>query len=717
MLYPIYCAHMLSQSDRGISFRTLSGKIYTFKSNMTLILALLQKSTGTVSADEIARVVAKEIGVPENTVVDAIDDLVLCGILVDSHEQFLMYHNLSYNPPKYPPVLSLSEVRELTETRPDYITPNPAAVYKDTNALSLPIYSALHERNSCRDFLDVPIEAEKLFAICKVSYSSQLRPVASAGALFPLSVYFINRVSSKQLPAGLYQYDPMKEEILLLPVKLFSEAVQYSLNDSDNIFGAPCIFFICADISRHVKKYADRGYRYTLLEAGHAVQNMTIAVAELGLGGVEYGGFCDEAVKGLFQMPEAVFPLACYAVGYKDVNGKRAESSLQKEREKHIIEKIACNKELGINPYLIEDERFKLSNLQVVVSEFKDACGQVDFGTGAAPSYSSAYVRSIMEVYERYALSHRYFDRLECANKLDQKYLDPQEYVPYSDAQLARNGFARFCKEDLAEWLRGYDINGDCVYVPADLCFDVFRQGRIPYHMANTSGCAAHFDIHVAEKMALLELIERDAIIRNWIYRQTPYRLKREELSDNIKHRLQRYLENGTFIYVLSLPCEYAFTVLVCSVSDAGPPYFVSGAAASFSSVTEAAAKAFDEWEISFVLGGAAENSDIVTPEEVVSPKDHGDLYRYANHNREIDYLLHGQQISVSEVHANQLENVHELSPVFFAYRPFIENAYVVRAFSRELIPINFGYGMVFLDHSKVDRRLLRDNGFPHFFA
>lgn len=717
MLYPICCAYMISQSDRGISFRTLSGKIYTFKSNIALILALLQKSNGIVSANEIARVVAKEMAIPVNTVVDAIDDLVVCGIFADSHDQFSLYHFLTYNPPKYPPSLTLSEIRELTETKSDYIVRQPVAVFKDTKELSLSVYKALHERCSCRDFLDMPVELEKIFAICKVSYSFQLRPVASAGALFPLSIYFINRISSKQLPVGLYQYDPLKEEILLLSTNLIPEAVQYLLNDAENIFGAPCIFFVCADICRHVKKYANRGYRYTLLEVGHAVQNMTIAATELELGGVEYGGFCDEAVKKLFGMPEVVFPLTCYAVGYKDFEEKRAQTFMQKESEKHTIEKIACNNKLAINPYIIENERFKLSNLQVIVSKFKDACGRVDFGTGADPSYSDAYVKSIMEAYERYTLSYRYFDRLECASKLDGKYLDPREYVPYSDAQLARNGFAHFCMEDTVEWLRGYDLNGDDVYIPADLCFDVSSYDNMPYHVANTSGCAAHFDIRMAEKKALLELIERDAIIRCWIYRHSPCRLNNEELPDNIKHRQKCYLENGISISVLSLPCEYAFTILVCSMNDAGPPYFVSGAAASFSSVAEAVTKAFDEWEISFVLGESEGNLDTVIPREVVSPKDHGSLYRDANHNREIDYLLHGPQISVSEVYANQLENIHALSPVFLSYRTFIENVYVVRAFSRELIPINFGYGMDFFSHNKVDEQLLKDNGFPHFFA
>lgn len=71
-------------------------------------------------------------------------------------------------------------------------------------------------------------------------------------------------------------------------------------------FGGALYFFVCADIKHHMKKYANAGYRYTFLESGHVVQNMTIAVGEMGLGGVKYGGFCDEAVKQMLR-PAAPF--------------------------------------------------------------------------------------------------------------------------------------------------------------------------------------------------------------------------------------------------------------------------------------------------------------------------------------------------------------------------------------------------------------------------
>lgn len=717
ILYPVYCAHMLSQSDNELVFRTSSGKLCKFKSNLKLILELLKKSIGTISAEEIAHIVSEKMHIEVSLVRDAIEDLVVCEILMDSREQFLKYHILTYNPPRYPAVLSFSEIEELTQRKPDYITKEPIAVYKDMNALSLPVFEILQNRHSCRSFRREPVELEKLFAICKASYSYHMHPVASAGALFPLSIYLINQLSSQQLPSGLYQYDPQEERLLLLKNSLFLEKLQYSLNDAECVFGAPCIFFVCADISRHMKKYANSGYRYVLLEAGHSLQNMAIAVEELGLGGVEYGGFCDEAVKQLFQMPENVFPLACYALGYEDREEKQLDIFMKKEQTKHIIEKIVRNKSLSIILFSVGNEQFRLLNRQVIVAKFKDTHGRVEYGTGVDPVYGIAYIKAVMEAYERHTLNCRYFDRKECAGKLDGDYLDPNEYIPYSDFQIMENNFTRFSREDMIEWLQGYNLDGSQVYVPADLCFDVPGENGILYHVANTSGCAAHFDIEAAELAALLELIERDAIMKTWFYRQTPNRIKEETLPDDVRLRLQQYREKGVHVHILSLFCEYAYVALVCSIDDDGPPYFVSGAAASFFSVKEAIKKAFDEWEASFTFGGSTEEVEAIVPEKVVLPKDHGTLYRCINHNSKIDYLCHGQEVDISEVNATRLRNIMELFPVFVRYKPFIDGAHVVRAFSKELIPINFGFGMDFYDHSKIDKQLLKNNGFPHFFS
>jgi SagB-type dehydrogenase family enzyme len=49
-------------------------------------------------------------------------------------------------------------------------------------------------------------------------------------------------------------------------------------------------------------KYGQRGYRFTLLEAGHVVQNVLLAAEALELAAVPVGGFFDRKVAELLDI-------------------------------------------------------------------------------------------------------------------------------------------------------------------------------------------------------------------------------------------------------------------------------------------------------------------------------------------------------------------------------------------------------------------------------
>jgi SagB-type dehydrogenase family enzyme len=50
------------------------------------------------------------------------------------------------------------------------------------------------------------------------------------------------------------------------------------------------------------KKYGPRGYRYMLLEAGHAAQNVCLRAVELGLSTLCIGGYIDSRVNDLLAL-------------------------------------------------------------------------------------------------------------------------------------------------------------------------------------------------------------------------------------------------------------------------------------------------------------------------------------------------------------------------------------------------------------------------------
>jgi SagB-type dehydrogenase family enzyme len=126
-----------------------------------------------------------------------------------------------------------------------------------------------------------------------------LRTVPSGGALYPLEVYAVlARVEGAE--AGLYHLDPLRQalEVLSLgpsPLAVLKETAIYP----EIVEGCAVTLLVTGMFWRSRFKYGLRGYRFTLLEAGHLVQNVVLMCAALELAAVPIGGFYDRPVDGL----------------------------------------------------------------------------------------------------------------------------------------------------------------------------------------------------------------------------------------------------------------------------------------------------------------------------------------------------------------------------------------------------------------------------------
>jgi nitroreductase len=60
----------------------------------------------------------------------------------------------------------------------------------------------------------------------------------------------------------------------------------------------------------------DRGERYTLIEIGHAAQNVLLQAEALSLGSVPVGAFGDSEVSALLALPEDHVPLYLLPIGH-----------------------------------------------------------------------------------------------------------------------------------------------------------------------------------------------------------------------------------------------------------------------------------------------------------------------------------------------------------------------------------------------------------------
>lgn len=119
------------------------------------------------------------------------------------------------------------------------------------------------------------------------------RSTPSAGALYPCELYlWASRVGG--LTPGLYHYSLLEHGL----VKLRSPG-QNSITNP-----APVLFFITAIFFRSAWKYRDRAYRYNLLDAGHLLENLVLALRALGLPYRVHYDFQDEEVNSLLGLHE-----------------------------------------------------------------------------------------------------------------------------------------------------------------------------------------------------------------------------------------------------------------------------------------------------------------------------------------------------------------------------------------------------------------------------
>ena len=119
-----------------------------------------------------------------------------------------------------------------------------------------------------------------------------MRPVPSAGGLFPLEIYVATQ-RVQDLPDGLHHYNVRNHALEPLSDGPVFKSLQPHLFMYPAIEHANAIVFLAAVFNRTQKKYGPRGYRYILLEAGHVAQNLCLLAVEQGLGTLCMGGYTD----------------------------------------------------------------------------------------------------------------------------------------------------------------------------------------------------------------------------------------------------------------------------------------------------------------------------------------------------------------------------------------------------------------------------------------
>lgn len=140
-----------------------------------------------------------------------------------------------------------------------------------------------------------------------------LRTAPSGGGLYPIDLYCaIMRVDG--LAPGLYFYNPAQHSLEQLLKQDLTEALAALAPAAEASIRQASICIILSSVMPRIKfKYAERAYRFALLEAGHIAQNILLAAQAETVNAFTVGGFLDDPLNHLLQL-DGVEEMALYLV-------------------------------------------------------------------------------------------------------------------------------------------------------------------------------------------------------------------------------------------------------------------------------------------------------------------------------------------------------------------------------------------------------------------
>jgi SagB-type dehydrogenase family enzyme len=177
-------------------------------------------------------------------------------------------------------------------------------------------------RRSIREYSEQPLTigvlSQLLWACQGITSNEGLRTTPSAGATYPLEVFAaVHKITG--LDPGVYHYLPgpdlHQHSIQIVHDGSVADLLFKRSTEQDFIRKVPVNIIFSAVLTRIRKEYGRSAMRYTLLEAGHAAQNLHLMAEGMNLGSVAIGYLNASAVKRVLHAQ--VLPLYMVSIGKK----------------------------------------------------------------------------------------------------------------------------------------------------------------------------------------------------------------------------------------------------------------------------------------------------------------------------------------------------------------------------------------------------------------
>ncbi len=655
--------------------------------------------------------IAKFVDLPENDVSEIFAELCEMELVVDSREQFIHFHRISNNPSAFYCNLTQDEVEAYTKSK--RLPVKSGEIFEFESDKNTALYSMRKKRRSCRNFSDRKLTLDQIGSICHYAYSIYDHTVPSGGALYPLKIYVTIEKAQDGLDIGYYEYDAELNNLIRFNDEVDVEQLKYCFNEEEMPFGSSVQIIIAADLERQSYKYANRGYRLTLIEVGHVAENVSLYCAEQGLGACEMGGVQDKPLKVELVLDKSVWPILAIPVGYPaDCDMDRINKIRYVEEnvgDAHVVKGIWMN-DFGDDSAFFGATTF-----------YEDGNGNIQYAGATSPSYADAVFKATIEGYERWLSGQVRVDFHGPANELGKPWIHPKYIAPLTKEQSKKCGVVPFSEDLPIDWTKGTLFDGSEIYVPSDIVYYGQKAGENTIYFGHSSGIAAYSDFEEAKKRALVELIERDALMRGWYTRTAPSIIGENLLPIHVKKRAKHWAKQDRKLIVLQIPSDYGWVFEAIIISDKYP-CFTSGAAATIDRkcIQDTINKALQEVEYNLLM--TLKNPEIAgkNPMDVCTPIDHGEVYYSKTNADKLSWLYGGDLEEVfmepKFIGYKQLQKVLNVSIVDLSEEN--ANLKVVRAFSPELVPINFGFDSAHYTHPSLEGKIHPDSlKMPHYFA
>lgn len=704
---PLLVAPAISKDGR-IKFVLPNQEIILESEITSCAWAILELCNGLNTVDAITEELTD---IADEFIVGFLNDLNSLKVVVDSRRVYERFHDISSNPMAY--------TSDITDEEIATHVASPRMAVKDGKSFSFnsrtdsELVKLQEIRSSCRSFNGEPLSIDEIGGVLNIGYSLKRHTVPSAGSLYPMKLFAIALEKQSDFPAGYYEYDNKNDRLVLFNERPDAQRIFHAFNDVEMPFGASILLVIAADAVRQPHKYSNRGYRFMAIEAGEIAQNIVLGAVESGLATCMLGSMQDGVISDELQL-DGCLPFVAIALGKL--------SSSDSETSAHLCARLESEMVGDDKPvqrtWLIDDTFSDNSDKSYFQFLAVTQSGQIT--SGISTSWSDAKLKAIAEGYERQRSAAVFYDICASACNLPDSWLDPRVIAPLTDEQYNQlPHLQKFDENSEIEWVKGTDTEGQTVFVPIDLVFyPIENIDRKLVVDTCSSGFAAYTNLEEAVNRGVLELVERDSLMRSWYEKKSPCKLDESILPTHLQNRINYWKERGRNVFVLDLS-QRGIIITEVVITSSEYPCFVSGASSSLGTFEETAIKAFQEAESRLIYGLNEPNSRKLESEHVHSVLDHELLYAQSEKYHEyVQFLFDGEtsdDISVATASIDSLKRELEIVVVDVSEEHSVLR--VVKVLSPKMIPISFGFGTEHHSHHSLTGAADGRNAMPHYFA